>query len=104
MDKKYDKVQKKDYLFEDKSSTYREGTGKLMQNIIDFWTETRSMVKKRSELKILVPGVSLAAELRDEYIPWLIEISQKEYHEYSNTMVHFFELLFYYHEITYEIK
>ena len=90
MNKKYVENVNKDPLIEDSGRKYREGTGILMDNIINFWTETRSMVKKRSELRILVPSVKLAAELRDEYIPWLIEISQKEYHEYANTLVHFF--------------
>ena len=61
-----------------------------MENIIDFWAKTRSIIKKRSELKILVPGITLAAELRDYYIPLLIKISKDEYYQNANTMKHFF--------------
>ena len=71
----------------DKDDKYPEGTGKLMQSIFKFWTKTKSIVKSRSEFKILEPSISLTTELRDECIPRLIRISSKENYLNANTLV-----------------
>ena len=89
----------------DTSKNYVDGAGKLMQDVIDFWHITRAKVCRRvNDIKILVPSQSLSHELRDDYIPKLIEIAYKEYDKNCNTLTHLLQFLFYYHEITHTIE
>ena len=62
------------------------------------------MCRKEDDIKILVPSQSLSHELRDDYIPKLIDIAFEEYDGNCNTLNHLLQFLFFYHEITYTIK
>ena len=72
--------------------------------MIEFWHITRAKVcRKVYDNNILVPSKSLSHELRDDYIPKLIELAFREYDLNCNTLTHLLQFLFYYHEITYTI-
>ena len=103
--REYDLEMIGDDLVKDREKIYQDGAGKLMQEVIDFWHTIRAKVcKKVDDIKILVPSQSLSHELRDDYIPKLIEIAFKEYDGNCNTLTHLLQFLFYYHEITHTIE